>query len=82
MKWPYEVCKICGREQRIAWSIKDEVWKKVMGNWTHVACLECFLKKADEKNVNITRTDFNFFGWIGINIQGDTIINGEEDQEG
>jgi len=75
MKWRYEHCKICGREQRLAWSVKDEVWKKVMGNWNRVACLECFLKKADEKKINITKTDFNFLGWIGYYVDGDTIID-------
>lgn len=37
-----EVCKRCGRTQRIAWSLRDEVWAQVPEEWqTKTLCLEC-----------------------------------------
>lgn len=76
MKWPYERCDLCKREQRIAWSVHDEVWLAVMGkDHRMIVCLECFLKRADKRKINITWNDFSFFGWIGINVEGATVRN-------
>jgi len=76
MKWPYEHCDNCKREQRIAWAVSDETWLSVMGKeHSKIICFECFLKKADERKINITRVDITFLGWIGVNVIGDRIID-------
>lgn len=76
MHWRGEICKFCGRDQRLAWSLKKGIWDKVMGKRENrIACLECFLKRADEKKIQIQKTDFNFFGWVGENIKGDILID-------
>jgi len=76
--WEYEVCKKCGRKQRIAWSVKDSLWRKVVPeNFRHrVLCLECFLEMADQQHINVKKEDFIFLGWIGRNIKGDIFIGG------
>jgi len=76
-KWKYETCSSCGIRQRLAWAIKDIVWKKVMGTENDVVCLECFLDEADENRIEITKEDFTFLGWIGENINGDILIDKE-----
>lgn len=75
-KWKYEVCEWCFREQRLAWSVKDELWKKVLGNWKDkTVCLECFLREADRQKIDVKKEDLTFFGWIGENINGDIILD-------
>jgi len=77
MHFTGEICKVCGREQRIAWSIRDDLWIKIVPPKfrNKVVCLECFLKFADEKNINVTIDDFIFFGWTGENIKGCIIVD-------
>lgn len=74
-EWKYEKCRLCKREQRIAWSVKDNVWNDVMGDLKITVCLECFLKMADTGNTEIKKEDFMFLGWIGENIEGDIVID-------
>lgn len=64
MQWAYEICKVCGRQQRTAWAVSDDVWNKVTNRYKKVLCLECFLKKASEKQIEIKREDFVFFDWL------------------
>ena len=68
-KWDGETCKLCQREQRLAWSVKDEIWKKVVSKkyQKKVICFECFLKLADEKNIKINTEDLLYFNWVGNN---------------
>lgn len=77
MRFSGEICKVCGREQRIAWSIRDDLWERIVPPrfQNRVVCLECFLGFADEKGINVTANDFLFFGWVGENIKGDIIID-------
>lgn len=70
-EWRYETCKICRREQRLTWAVKDEVWEEVMGEYKRVVCLECFLRKADEKKIRIKKDDFIYLGWIEESVKGD-----------
>ena len=63
-EWKYEVCGICKREQRIAWAINNEIWFKVMGENKLVVCLECFLKKAEERKIKVKVDDLTFFSFI------------------
>ena len=76
-KWNGEICKLCKREQRIAWSVKDSLWNRIVDEKyrNKVLCLECFLKIADKKGINISKKDFIFLGWIGNNIEGDILID-------
>jgi hypothetical protein len=60
-----EHCVLCGREQRLAWSVKPHVWSSVMGDFKGVSCLECFLKMSDLKRIEVSRGCFLFFGWVG-----------------
>jgi hypothetical protein len=67
-KWPGETCDRCGREQRAAWAVTDDVWRRV-GIRDDVVCLECFFKEADEMHVNIVEKDFIFLGfatWLDL----------------
>jgi len=74
--WKYEVCRKCGRKQRMAWSVKDSLWEKVVPKnfKDKVLCLECFLEMADQRHINVRSEDFNFLGWMGENIKGDILI--------
>jgi len=71
-----EICKKCGREQRIAWSVTNDLWEAVVSPEfkNKTLCLECFLEMADEKEVDIKLKDFVFLGWVGENIVGDVLI--------
>lgn len=55
--WEYETCKLCTREQRLAWSVNDELWKTVVIDYyqTKVLCLECFLRMADDRGVVVMK---------------------------
>lgn len=75
--WKYETCSACGINQRIAWSVKNELWNKVAdeeeGN--RMLCLECFLQRADRKNIKVPKASFTFLGWMGTNDIGDILIH-------
>jgi len=77
MKWSGEFCKKCGREQRIAWSVTNSVWFRVIPLLynNQVICLECFLKYCDKNKINISKTDFLFFGMIGDSFKGVILID-------
>jgi len=80
-KWQGETCKLCKREQRIAWSVKNKVWNKIVNKRykNKTLCLECFLKIADKKKINVNKKDFLFLGWVGNDIKGDILIDKKED---
>ena len=77
MNWKGEICKVCKREQRIAWSIVDNLWDKVVNvpYKNRVVCLECFLKMADKKGINVRIEDFLFLGWVGNNINPEILLD-------
>lgn len=62
--WEGEVCKICDRDQRLAWYVEDDLWEEIVPArfkaW--VMCLECFLKFADNKGVIISLDDIKMAG--------------------
>ena len=62
--WLYETCKNCGREQRLSWSVNQDTWKLICGKSTKTLCLECFLKRADEKKIYIDILHIHFYGVI------------------
>jgi len=43
-KWTGETCKHCGRDQRLIWSVSDEIWGNVPQQYRNLTlCLECFI---------------------------------------
>ncbi len=64
-KWIGEHCKKCGREQRLAWSIKDDIWNYLVpGKWKEkVLCMECFLEMVPS-TYRITLEDFTFLDFL------------------
>ena len=64
--WWHETCKICTREQRIAWSVPDDLWDSVVIDYykTKVLCLECFLRMADDNNITVEWGDIVVYGLI------------------
>ena len=61
--WEFETCACCTREQRLAWSVNDELWRQVVIEYYQrkVLCLECFLRMADDRGV---RVDINFMEFV------------------
>ena len=57
-EWDGETCKLCIRDQRLAWAVSDELWEKVVGDYNKTVCLECFLELADKINYEIKMEDF------------------------
>lgn len=64
--WRYETCKCCTREQRLAWYVPDEIWDSVVIDYyrTKVLCLECFLRMADDRGVDINEENVIKIGAI------------------
>lgn len=58
--WEYESCENCGSCFRIAYDIKGNIWNEVYDSGDGCLCLNCFLKKASEKNIFLTNKDFNW----------------------
>lgn len=61
MKWDGETCRCCTREQRLAWSVGDELWERVVIPYfrTKVLCLECFLSMAENAGIIINLKDID-----------------------
>lgn len=64
--WKFETCKCCSREQRLAWSIDSIIWDKVVIDYYRkkVLCLECFLRMADDKEIEIKLQNLRFIGLV------------------
>ena len=62
LDWPYESCIDCGRVFRIAWSVRNKVWRRVVGG-PHAGCLclDCFLVRASRMRVPVRVHDIT---WI------------------
>ena len=58
LTWRYESCTDCGHCFRLVWSVKDEIWNKVMGNGNGILCLDCFVERAKKMGVEISKYDF------------------------
>lgn len=57
--WSFQICKHCGREQRLDFHAKHDIWNRVAGPefCDRVLCLECFLLLADSKGISLTKED-------------------------
>ena len=66
MTWEFETCKSCTREQRLAWVVDNELWDRVVIKYyqSRVLCLECFLRMADDRKVEIQLEDIKFMGLV------------------
>ena len=64
--WIGETCKCCTREQRLAWSVSDELWDSVVIDHYRMRalCLECFLLMADDRKVKVELEDISFTGVV------------------
>ena len=64
--WIFETCACCTREQRLAWNVNDELWQKVVIKYYHkkVLCLECFLRMADDKGIEVQLPNIEFIGIV------------------
>ncbi len=56
--WYYETCDLCGSDYRLAIHIKERIWIKVNGRSEGTLCMDCFIKTAQKKNVQLTLNDF------------------------
>lgn len=67
--WQGETCDKCGRDQRVAWAVKDKVWKLVIPKQHRdlVFCLECFFELADIREINISNNSFLYLGVASYN---------------
>ncbi len=64
--WRYETCKCCTREQRIAWTVSNVLWERVVILYysEKVLCLECFLRMADDREVKVSFSEVQFEAFI------------------
>ncbi len=70
-RWRGETCKRCGRDQRMAWSVTDECWLRIVHvSWQErTLCLECFLKLADVKKEPIRLSDFRYLAAVAFGVE-------------
>lgn len=59
LSWKYESCQDCGHCFRLVWSVRDEIWNKVMGNDSGILCLDCFIERAEKKGISIKDEDYD-----------------------
>ncbi len=57
--WKFESCQDCGHCFRLIWSVKDEIWKRVMGSDNGILCLDCFVERALKKKIELSKNDFD-----------------------
>ena len=59
--WEHQICKCCGREQRLDYQVRDPLWTTIAQKYTHaILCIECFLKSADDANIVLKKDDIVF----------------------
>ena len=58
----YETCGRCGREQRLAWSVDDSLWKLAgLKREGDLLCLECFIVHCLKIDLAFHFAAFRFF---------------------
>lgn len=69
--WRGEVCRRCGRDQRMAWSVTDECWRRIVSiGWREqTLCLECFFELADVKKKSILLSDFRYLAAVSFPVE-------------
>lgn len=61
--WEYESCERCGSCFKLAYSLRDEVWKDLCGSDDGCLCLNCVIEKAIENEITIKPEDLE---WLSI----------------
>jgi len=56
--WEFESCERCGSCYRFFYWLKDDQWRKIIGKKTGCFCLDCLVKKAEEKDISLKIEDF------------------------
>ena len=71
LPWKGETCRRCGREQRIAWSVIDELWEAVVPEvyFEKTLCLECFFQLADAEKVHVAKEDFRRLSVVAFTVE-------------
>ena len=66
LPWQYETCYCCTRQQRTAWSVPNELWDSVVIDYykEKVLCLECFLRMADDRGIEVNFKEIIFYGSV------------------
>lgn len=62
LEWKYESCVDCGHCFRINWTVRDEIWEKVMNVYDGGGgslCITCFIERAKNKNIILKKDYFN-----------------------
>jgi len=55
-----ESCVSCGRVYRMAWSVPDDLWISVYGSENGCLCPCCFIRKANDKGIDVSREQIGF----------------------
>jgi len=65
-EWEFETCACCTRQQRLAWLVDNELWYGVVIKYYQrkILCLECFLRMADDQEIQIRLEDITFMGVV------------------
>ena len=61
--WEFESCDKCGRCYRVAWTIRDDLWRQVVGEAEITLCLDCFIELAERKGIRVQKRDFE---WLAL----------------
>jgi len=55
--WQYESCMDCGHCYRVNVLWEDKTWDLVVGSRRGLLCFECFVIRAQKKNIALIRDD-------------------------
>lgn len=78
-----ETCKRCGREQRLGWSVRHDMWKAVeKSTGCNLLCLECFLEALEKADIHLELGDFLFLGIWDAKAYGFVVDGSREAQNG
>jgi hypothetical protein len=56
----FESCQRCGSTYHMFYDLKDFVWYSIFGSENGCYCLDCLIKIAKSKNIEIEMEDFNY----------------------
>lgn len=60
--WDGEHCQICGCSYRLAWDVPDKVWQAISQGQFNLACIECFLKRAEDLGIIVSQQEIRICG--------------------
>ncbi len=74
---PYEKCNRCGLDYCLCINVEDEKWIEVNGKDEGCLCIDCFLKIAKNKRIEINLDDFEQIWVFDSKGKSFDIINNE-----